>query len=195
MSTAAAKVLDAGLVDLPKDSNLLYARAMLREQQGELEQMEADLRDILTRDPQNATALNALGYTLADHTDRLDEALSLISEALELQPGEPAILDSMGWVLFRLGRYEEAVGYLRQAYQQFPDPEVAAHLGEVLWVSGDTEAALEVWRAAHARDPEHPVLRLTLQRLNIQPLAPIPMEDRPQDGQPQDQPSQHPEGS
>jgi tetratricopeptide (TPR) repeat protein len=179
MSEAAAKTLDAGLAALPEDSNLLYARAMLREQRGDLQRMETDLRDIIARDPNNATALNALGYTLADHTDRYEEALALISRALELEPNEPAILDSMGWVLYQMGRPDEALVYLQRAHQQFPDPEVAAHFGEVLWVTGNTEGALEVWRAANARDPSHAVLRATLKRLNIQSLAPPAMEDRP----------------
>ena len=115
----------------------------------------------------DATALNALGYTLADRTTRYDEAKALVARALELQPDEPAILDSMGWVLFRTGQYEESVSYLRRAYAEFPDPEVAAHLGEVLWVQGDTESAMAVWQAALARDPAHPVLLETIQRLGV----------------------------
>jgi tetratricopeptide (TPR) repeat protein len=181
MEEAAANLLDEALTHFPEDSSLLYTRAMLREQRGKLTQMEADLRDIISREPDNATALNALGYTLADHTDRFEEALVLVSQALKLQPDEPAILDSMGWVLFRLQRNDEALSFLKKAYERFPDPEVAAHLGEVMWVTGDTQGALEVWRAANARDPEHPVLKNTLQRLSIKSLAPPPMDNRPQE--------------
>ena len=128
------------------------------------------MRAILARDPNNATALNALGYTLADRTDRHEEALRLISRALELDPGEPAIMDSMGWVLYRTGRYEEALDYLTRAYAEFPDPEVAAHLGEVLWVNGDTDAATQVWQGALLKDPNHKILLSTLERLGISSL-------------------------
>jgi tetratricopeptide (TPR) repeat protein len=167
----AVTLLNEALAESPQESSLLYARAMLSEQKGDLVSMERDLRDILSREPNHATALNALGYTLANRTDRHEEALKLISRALELQPGEPAILDSMGWVLFRLQRYEEALHYLTRAYAEFPDPEVAAHLGEVMWTLGDTDGALTVWRAAYASDPDHAVLQETLQRLGITTLG------------------------
>jgi Flp pilus assembly protein TadD len=134
--------------------------------------MEDDLRRIIAAEPDNATALNALGYTLANRTDRYAEAQALISQALAARPNEPAILDSMGWVLFRLGEYEQAINYLSQAYARFPDPEVAAHLGEVLWVSGDTNSARDVWRGALQQDPSHRVLLETLQRLGITDLRP-----------------------
>ncbi len=94
----------------------------------------------------------------------------LISKALALEPEEPAILDSMGWVLYRKGEYEEALEYLNKAFERFPDPEVAAHLGEVLWVTGDTEAALAIWRAALDEDPEHKILLSTLERLGVTAL-------------------------
>jgi tetratricopeptide (TPR) repeat protein len=151
----------------PDSIPLLYTRSMLGEKTGDMALMESDLRRILERDPDNSTALNALGYTLANRTDRYAEAEALIGRALELNPGEPAILDSMGWVKFRLGDYEKALIYLRQAYRAFPDPEVAAHLGEVLWVTGDTAAARSVWTKALSQDPEHEVLLETLQRLGV----------------------------
>ena len=174
----ARDLLDQALSESPQDSALLYARAMLSEQAGDLVGMESDLRDILAREPDNATALNALGYTLGNRTERYEEALELVSRALELQPGEPAILDSMGWILFKMGRTDEALDYLTRAFAKFPDPEVAAHLGEVMWVLGDREGAMDVWRAASARDPDHPVLRSTLERLDIAPLEPVATEDR-----------------
>jgi len=168
----AMALVNEALAEYPDSASLRYTRAMMFEQRDDLAAMEADLRRILADDPDNATALNALGYTLANRTERYQEALALVSRALELEPEEPAILDSMGWVLYRLGRLEEARDYLARAYAGFPDPEVAAHLGEVLWVSGDTEGALRVWRAAVAQNPDHPVLRSTLERLQVGPIEP-----------------------
>ena len=170
-SDEALGILDQSLAQSPLDSSLRYARAMLLEQQGDLAGMERDLRTILASEPDNATALNALGYTLADRTNRHAEALELISRALSLEPDEPAILDSMGWVLYRTGRYHEAIEYLTRAYTNFPDPEVAAHLGEVLWVTGQTDAARSVWQGAAQRSPDHPILRSTLERLGVGPLT------------------------
>ncbi len=165
----ARAILNEALVSYPDSESLRYARSMLSQQQADLAGMEADLRDILSRDPDNATALNALGYTLADQTDRLDEARALVARALELQPNEPAILDSMGWIHYRQGDLEGALQYLTRAYRSFPDPEVAAHLGEVLWVSGEQEKALQVWQGALLSDPQHKVLLETLRRLQIDP--------------------------
>jgi len=167
---SALEVLNQGVRQFPDSTTLLYARSMAAEQLGDLALMERDLRAIINNDPDNATALNALGYTLANRTQRYTEAHELISRALALQPDEPAILDSMGWVLYRQGQYDEALAYLTRAYAEYPDPEVAAHLGEVLWVSGNTEAATNVWRGALLRDPEHKVLLTTLERLGVAPL-------------------------
>lgn len=163
----AMAVLNVALREMPESTTLRYTRSMLGEQQNDLALMESDLRDIIDREPDNATALNALGYTLANRTQRYAEAFSLISRALALQPGEPAILDSMGWVLYRQGDYKKAVEYLSRAYAKFPDPEVAAHLGEVLWVSGDTKTALAVLQGAVARDPDHSLLVETMERLGV----------------------------
>jgi tetratricopeptide (TPR) repeat protein len=168
---ASMGVLNRGLAELPDSDSLRYSRSLVGEQQDNLALMESDLRAILARDPNNATALNALGYSLANRTDRYAEAHDLIARALALQPNEPAILDSMGWVLYRQGRYEEALGYLQRAYAAFPDPEVAAHLGEVLWVTGDTEAAAAIWRGALSQDPGHEVLASTLRRLGVGDLG------------------------
>ncbi|MDP5063155.1 MAG: tetratricopeptide repeat protein [Haliea sp.] len=160
-------LLNQGLSSLPEATSLRYSRAMLREQDGDLAGMEADLRYILQRDPDNATALNALGYTLSNRTNRYVEAEQLISRALTLAPEEPAILDSMGWVLFRQGRAEEALHYLRRAWSGLEDPEVAAHLGEVLWALGRTEEAFAIWRSGLQLDAQHSTLLETLQRLQI----------------------------
>jgi tetratricopeptide (TPR) repeat protein len=163
----AMAVLNVALRDMPESTTLRYTRSMLGEQRNDLDLMESDLREIILQEPDNATALNALGYTLANRTGRYTEAFTLISRALELQPEEPAILDSMGWILYRQGKYSEAVDYLSRAYAKFPDPEVAAHLGEVLWISGDTATALSVLQGAAARDPDHEVLITTMKRLGV----------------------------
>jgi tetratricopeptide (TPR) repeat protein len=175
----AMRLLSQALAAAPDSASLRYARAMLSEQQDDLVSMEKDLRTILAADPDNATALNALGYTLADRTTRYKEALELVTRALALQPNEPAILDSMGWVLFRTKHYAESVQYLSRAYAGFPDPEVASHLGEVLWVKGDTDAAMAVWQGALLRDPGHPALLGTLNRLGVAVPAVTPVADSP----------------
>ncbi len=163
----AHDLADIALEENPKDLELRYARAMIRERLGLIAEMEEDLRNIIDEHPDNSIALNALGYTLADRTNRLDEAYQLISKALQLDPENPAILDSMGWILYRLNKPEEALEYLRRAYSKFPDPEVAAHLGEVLWVLGRKEDALVIWKEAHESEPDHRVLTSTLERLDI----------------------------
>ena len=164
---AALAVINEALQQMPDSTALRYARAMLAEELGDLALLESDLRRIIAEEPDNATAMNALGYTLANRTRRYEEAYGLISQALALQPNEPAIMDSMGWVLYRMNRNEEALDYLARAYAAFPDPEVAAHLGEVLWVSGDTGKAMQVWQGALLKDPDNPVLVETLQRLEV----------------------------
>ncbi len=165
----AMRVYDDALAVAPDHVNLLYARAMLAEKMDRLDILEMDLRAILQRDANNAEALNALGYTLADHNLRLEEARALIERALELRPQDPAILDSMGWVLYRLGQHQGALRYLQSAYALNRDVEIAAHLGEVLWVTGDQEQARKVWREAVKIKPEDAVLRETLRRFN-QPM-------------------------
>ena len=160
-------LLERAIGEYPRSDTLRYARSILYERAGDIAAAETDLRSILERDPDNATALNALGYTLANRTERLDEARVLIEKALRLSPGEPAILDSMGWVLYHQGDYAEAIRYLARAYAKFPDPEVAAHLGEALWVSGNRTRAMQVWRGALRKDSQHLVLNETLDRLGI----------------------------
>lgn len=169
--TDAMSLLNRALNEFPNSISLLYSRSMLSEQLGNLEFAEEDLRTIIALDPENSTALNALGYTLANRTSRYEEAADLIGRALTLDPQEPAILDSMGWVNYRLGDNETALKYLREAYSAFPDPEVAAHLGEVLWSSGDQEAALIVWNQALAESPGHAILLETMQRFGVDPVT------------------------
>jgi tetratricopeptide (TPR) repeat protein len=149
----AMAVYDEALARDTDNHELLYTRALLAEKMDRLDILERDLRRILEQDPDHAQALNALGYTLADRTDRIDEAYDLIKRALELSPDDFYILDSMGWVLYRKGRLDEAVTYLRRALEIRNDPEVAAHLGEVLWVKGDKEGAREIWQSALEATP------------------------------------------
>ena len=144
--------------------DLLYSRAMLAEKMNRLDLLEQDLKLIIEQDPNNAQALNALGYTLADRTERYEEAHEYIRRALEVSPDDFYILDSMGWVLYRLGRLDEAVGYLRRAMQLNPDPEIAAHLGEVLWVLGDKQEARNIWETALQETPDDSHLLEVLER-------------------------------
>src|SRR6185312_12164965 len=116
----------------------------------------------------NQNAYNALGYTFADRNIRLQEAQTLIETALKLSPDDPFIMDSMGWVQYRLGNLKEAENFLQRAYGSRPDPDIGAHLGEVLWAQGDKDAAKKVWREAHVKDPENDTLKSTLKRLHIQ---------------------------
>ena len=161
----AWSVLDKALKQYPDDLNLLYTRAMQAEKRNDLAQMERDLRQIIKRDPDNAMALNALGYTLSDRTTRYDEAKTLIEQAHQLSPEDPAVLDSLGWVNFRLGNLDEAERYLRQALERFPDQEVAAHLGEVLWANGKQREAKQIWGKFLKEQPDSPILRSTIKRL------------------------------
>ena len=154
----AMDVYTSALTAKPDDADLLYARAMLAVGIGQVDILERDLRQILVSDPDHVDALNALGYTLADRTDRLDEAFSLIQRAIQLSPDEPAILDSMGWVLYRKGNAAAAEPYLRKALDAAFDPEIAAHLGEVLWALGKRDEARKVWEHALAEDPKHEYL-------------------------------------
>lgn len=161
----AWQLLGQALKQYPDDLNLLYTRAMLAEKRDDLAQMEKDLRAILKREPDNAMALNALGYTLSDRTTRYAEAKVLIERAHSLNPEDPAVLDSLGWVNYRLGNLDEAERLLRQALERFPDHEVAAHLGEVLWANGKQREARKVWGKALEQQPDSPILRSTLRRL------------------------------
>ena len=137
-----------GAIKEQSHADILYSRAMLAEKMGRMDLLETDLRTILEEDADNATALNALGYTLADRTERYEEAYGYIKRAYELSPTDFYILDSMGWVLYRLGRLDEAIKYLQKALELRNDPEIAAHLGEVLWVMGDKQKAKEIWDTA-----------------------------------------------
>jgi tetratricopeptide (TPR) repeat protein len=165
----AIEVYTTGLKELPDNTDLLYARAMAEDKLADMKHMEADLRSILSREPDNVDALNALGYSLADRTTRYDEALKLIQRALELRPDSYFILDSMGWVNYRLGHYQEAISYLRRALDMSSDSEIAAHLTEVLWVKGDKQGARKVWDKALKVAPGNKVLLDVMNRLDHKP--------------------------
>ncbi|GIZ50866.1 tetratricopeptide repeat protein [Noviherbaspirillum aridicola] len=164
---AALEVLTQGLKRFPTSTDLLYDYAMLAEKSSLWEEMETSLRKIMQLAPENQHAYNALGYSLAERNIRLDEAYTLIEKALKLAPDDPFILDSMGWVQFRLGRLKEAEALLRRAYELRPDVEIAAHLGEVLWVRGQRDDAQKLWRDAQNKDPQNDTLKSTLARLNV----------------------------
>jgi len=163
----AAKVLAQGNQKYPNDVDLLYEQSMMYEKLNKLDDMERLLRKVIELKPDHQHAYNALGYSLAERNVRLPEARTLIKKALELSPGEPSITDSLGWVEYRLGNHAEAVRLLRDAYRSQPDAEIAAHLGEVLWVSGQLDEARRIWREARSRDAANDVLRETLARLRV----------------------------
>jgi len=165
---AALFSLSDGLAVLMDNANLLYMRSLIAEAMGNIDLAEQDLRTVIQNDPNNAIALNALGYTLANRTDRYREALSLIEQAMKINPHDPATLDSMGWVLYRLGRADEAETFLRRALVADANAEIAAHLGEVLWQLQRYEEAKSVLRQAQALDAANPALVETLQRLGIE---------------------------
>ena len=164
-NSRALEAATEALEEYPENIQLRYARAMQLDATGRHEEAEADLRKILEVEPDNAVALNALGYILTTRTDRYDEARRYIERALEQDPDNPAILDSMGWVLYQQGNTEEALDYLMRAWEAFPDPEVAAHLGEVLWQTGDQTQARIIWEEGLEQNPEHPILRETIDRV------------------------------
>ena len=165
-SDAAYAVLEEGARRFPASPDLLYDFALLAEKTGHLDVMEAALRAVMAQAPDNQHAYNALGYSLAERNVRLPEALALIEKALTMAPGDPFIMDSMGWVQFRLGHLNEAEEHLRRAYALRSDAEIAVHLGEVLWSKGKKADAQKLWREARAKDPKNDTLKSTLARLH-----------------------------
>lgn len=165
----AMTLLNRALNDFPDNTELLYARAMTAEHLDNLPQLEADLQRVLELKPNDPTALNALGYTLAARTRRLDEAAEYIQAAYAQRPEDPAIIDSMGWLLYRQGQPDKALDYLQEAWRRLPDPEVAAHLGEVLWTLGQQEEARRIWRQGLEQSPENKIIPETILRLTGAP--------------------------
>lgn len=166
-SQAAYDLLTEALEEHPESEELRYSRAMIAESLDKLDVLESDLRWILDRDPDNSQALNALGYTLTDRTDRHEEAFAMITRAVQLKPDDPFYLDSLGWVYYRLGDLEKAEKYLREAVEIQPDVEFLAHLGEVLWELGKKQEARQVWQKGLEQDADNPLLLETMRRYGL----------------------------
>jgi tetratricopeptide (TPR) repeat protein len=160
--------LNEAIKKFPQQTSLRMARSLLNQKQGNTHAAEQDLRHVLTQEPDNVDALNALGYLLADENQQLDEAQTLLNHALALRPEDPAILDSMGWLLFRMGQKEEALLRLKKSFTLHPDDEVAAHIGEVLWTTGQKEDAKKIWQQGLKLKPDSEAIRATRQRLQVQ---------------------------
>jgi len=165
----AREVLNKANGENPDDVELVYQEAMIDERLNRLDEMEKLLRRILVLQPDNSQALNALGYSLADRNLRLDEALTMVRQAHELSPADPFIVDSLGWVEYRMGHFDAAATLLAQAYSSRKDTEIAAHLGEALWAGGKHEEAARVLRDAHRLDAGNEVLKKTMNRLKVAP--------------------------
>jgi tetratricopeptide (TPR) repeat protein len=163
----AHAVLVAANQRFADDVDMIYEQAMLDEKMSRMDDMERLLRRVIELKPDHHHAYNALGYSLAERNLRLPEARTLILKALELAPGDPFITDSAGWIEFRLGNHAQALTYLRRAYAARPDTEIGAHLGEVLWVTGQRDEARRIWREARERDADNEVLRETLTRFQV----------------------------
>jgi tetratricopeptide (TPR) repeat protein len=160
----AMAVFNTALEIVPGNSDLLYSRALVAERLGRIDMLEADIKFILKTEPNNAHALNALGFTLADQTDRYEEAYAYIKRAIEINPDDAAIIDSWGWIHYRMGDYDKAIALLRTALSRFDDAEIASHLGEVLWVSGNQDEARSIWQKALKKSPDAPALQSVMQR-------------------------------
>jgi tetratricopeptide (TPR) repeat protein len=158
------EMLSKAVEQYPDSYELLYDRAMAAERVDRLDVLEADLKRVIRMKPDYAHAYNALGYTLAEKTDRLAEARDFIEKAYKLSPDDPFILDSLGWVHYRMGNFDEALKHLHLAYAARPDPEIAAHLGEALWRSGQRDEARKIWRAALSENPDHETLLAVMQK-------------------------------
>ena len=161
----AYRLMEAGVKRYPENTDLLYDFALMSEKLGRLDVMEKTLRQVIAKAPDNQQAYNALGYSLADRNIRLKEAGQLIDKALSMAPDDPFIMDSKGWVEYRMGRLDAAEAQLRKAYALRSDPEIAVHLGEVLWKKGDQDGARTLWREAQSKDPKNDALKTTLTRL------------------------------
>ena len=161
---AALTVLEKALLAQPNEPDLLYDKAMLAERLKKLDVLEATLTRVIELRPDHPHAYNALGYSWAERNIRLVEARQLIVRALELAPRDPFILDSLGWVMFRLGEPKAALVHLEDAYRQRPDPEIAAHIGEVLWSLGRHEEARKIWAEARKKYPDNEVLGAVIEK-------------------------------
>ena len=163
---AAYDVLSRAVEKNPNSPELLYDQAMAAEKVDRIDVFESNLRKVIQITPENAHAYNALGYTLADRNTRLQEAYTLIEQALKLAPNDPFIMDSMGWVLYRMGQNDTAVTFLKRAFELRPDAEIAAHLGEVLWAAGQRDDARKIWSGALKDNPANEVLLATVKKFS-----------------------------
>ncbi len=161
----ARLVLNDMLQRYPNNTDLLFSRVLLHDDFDDMDSAEQDLRRIIALQPDDYRALNHLGYMLADRTTRFQEALTLLERAIALAPDDPAVIDSLAWAQYKLGRYEDSLENLRRAYAAFPDHEVASHLGEVLWVMGRQREAMEVWEDALEETPDSPIISEAMNRL------------------------------
>jgi tetratricopeptide (TPR) repeat protein len=164
-NSRALTVLNQALTRFPDDIDLLFARALIAERFDDMAIIEQDLRRIIDLEPQNGRALNHLGYAMTLRTDRFAEAMELIERALAITPDDPAIIDSLGWVQYKLGLLEESIANLRRAFELFPDHEVAAHLGEVLWMNGEQDEAMSVWETSLQSFPDSEFVTEAMQRM------------------------------
>ena len=161
---AAFKVLSAGLDRQPEQPDLLYEAAMVADKQGKFAVLEDMLRKLIKVAPEHAHAYNALGYALLERHTRLNEAMKLVEKAYQLDPDDAAIMDSMGWGYYLLGNLDKSVSFMRRAYAAYPDPEVAAHLGEVLWKQGQQEEAKRTWQENLQKNPENAALKAVMKK-------------------------------
>ena len=166
----AHATLSEAMDRMPENTVVMYARAMNSFARGDIDALESDLKLVIEIDPQNAQALNALGYSLLDKTERVDEATNYIQQAYMLEPKSPAIMDSLGWAYFKGGRYDQAIVQLRSAYEAEPEGEIAAHLIEALWALGAEPEAREIWLEALKQFPESEPLKSTVERLTKKKL-------------------------
>ena len=163
----AFDLVAGALGEQPDNPDLLYDYAMLAEKIDRIDAMETSLRKLIVLRPDHAHAYNALGYSLADRNQRLPEAKQLIEKGLSLAPNDAFILDSMGWVFYRMGDNKTAIEYLRRAFAMRPDAEIAAHLGEVLWANGERVEAEKIWGDAMRQYPGNEVIASTIKRLKL----------------------------
>ncbi len=161
---AAYQVLQQALAQHPDQPDLLYETALLADKLGRPEEMEKLLRRLIQLQPDNANALNALGYSLLERNVRIDEGMQLVEQAYQLAPNDAAIMDSMGWGNYRQGKLDKSLDFLQRAYAANPDPEIAAHLGEVLWVHGDKEQAKKIWSGSLKQNPQSDTLQAVMKK-------------------------------
>ena len=176
-ATEAIALLQLALERYPDHPGVRYQIALIQEKAGLARESMRNFESLLKERPEDASLLNALGYSLADRNQKLPRAETLIRKALGASPDNPAFLDSLGWVRFRRGDIPGALPYLERAYRIFPDPEIASHWGELLWVSGKQAEARALWARSLARSPDSKPLRATIERLTgtkMEPPAPKP---------------------